>query len=119
MVGTLTRAPPATEAFGELEPGEPVVEASVHVRRGHVDQAFGAAHTRHLDDDAHRERGGLAAFALKEGPVALGELDGHRWPYDAFAARSKIGSARSTISSLPVIEIRKRPGISTTAPGRT
>ena len=35
------------------------------------------------------------------------------------AARSKIGSARSVISSLPVTEMRKRPGISTTAPGRT
>ncbi len=35
------------------------------------------------------------------------------------AARSKIGSARSVISSLPVTEMRNRPGISTTAPGRT
>ena len=66
------------QPFGELEPGEPVVQAAVDVRGGHVDQALGADDAGHLDDDPHRERGGLAVVAVQEGPVALGELDRHR-----------------------------------------
>ena len=68
------------QALGELEPRDPVVQAPVDVRRGHVDQFPGAGDAGHLDDDAHRERGGLATLAAQEGPVALGELDRHRGP---------------------------------------
>ncbi len=65
------------EALGELEPRASVVQAPVDVRRGHVDQPFGARDAGHLDDDPHRERGGLAPLAPQEGPVALRELDRH------------------------------------------
>jgi hypothetical protein len=68
------------QALGELEPRDPVVQAPVDVRRGHIDQPPGAGDAGHLDDDAHRERGGLAPLAAQEGPVALGELDRHRGP---------------------------------------
>ena len=78
MVGTATRAPPASSSSAKSSPAGPWYrQLSTWADVTSISRS--ASHTpRHVDHDPHGERRGLAATAVEHLAVVVGQRDGHR-----------------------------------------
>lgn len=116
--GTVTRPPPATSRSAKSNPARPWYRHPSMCAEV-MSMSRSAPITPAISTMIRMAR--LAASPWEPSSRARSSADSSRGTVDQAPreAASKIGSARSTISSLPVSEMRNRPGISTTAPGST